>query len=357
MPMPALDTPVEKRYNNTLRDDKAWSLSRVASCHRNYHIRVSYVNIMGMLAKSGKSSSLVRKMVWVLERKNALPVEQLQAAIERIGAGDLTTPVTCQFEHADDAALAQALEAARAQLAERFGALNARREAQARFLAGMSHEFRTPLAGMEASVELLQENLRTLSPEETQQLLSSVQLSLSMLHQLIDNLLESSKLETNHFVLSRRATDIERLIGEAIRLTEPMFARRQQRLALDVPLEVQAFQADPTRVIQMLVNLLSNASKYSPVGSLVEVIVGQQQEALSVRVADRGRGVSQEKHGSIFMPFIRLEPETQQEHGSGIGLSVVKAIAEAHHGQVGVEAREGGGSVFWVTIPLTENAG
>lgn len=296
-------------------------------------------------------------MTRVLEPKNVLPVEQLRAAIERIGAGDLTTPVHCEFESTDDAVLAQALEAARAQLAKRFGALTARREAQARFLAGMSHEFRTPLAGMEASVELLQENLRTLSPEETQQLLSSVQLSLSMLHQLIDNLLESSKLETNHFVLSHRSTDIERLIGEAIRLTEPMLARRQQRIALEVPLELQAFQADPTRVIQMIVNLLSNASKYSPVGSLVEITVSQQQDALNVRVADRGRGVSQEKQGSIFLPFIRLEPETQQEHGSGIGLSVVKAIAEAHRGQVGVEAREGGGSVFWVTIPLTENAG
>lgn len=292
-----------------------------------------------------------------MERKNTPPAEQLREAIERIGAGDLTTPVPNAFEDAEGMALAQALEAARVKLADRFGALNARREAQARFLAGMSHEFRTPLAGMEASVELLQENLRSLSPEETQQLLNSVQLSLSMLHQLIDNLLESSKLETNHFVLSHRTSDIEHLIGEAIRLTEPMLARRQQRIVLEVPLDLQAFEADPTRIVQMFVNLLSNASKYSPVGSLVEVTVSQEQSALNIRVSDRGRGISPEKQGSIFMPFIRLEPETQQEHGSGIGLSVVKAIAEAHRGQVGVEAREGGGSVFWVTIPLVERSG
>src|SRR5215213_6944390 len=103
---------------------------------------------------------------------------QLQAAIERMGAGDLTTHVQADAQSAEVEQLAQALERTRERLAERFAVLEGRRDAQAHFLAGMSHEFRTPLAGMEASMELLQENLRSLSPEETQQLLNSVQLSL-----------------------------------------------------------------------------------------------------------------------------------------------------------------------------------
>jgi signal transduction histidine kinase len=284
-------------------------------------------------------------------------IEQLQAAIEQMGNGDLTTPVHVEGQSVEVELLAQALERTRAQVAERFVALERRRDAQAHFLAGMSHEFRTPLAGMEASMELLQENFRSLSPEETQQLLNSVQLSLSMLHQLIDNLLESSKLETQHVSLNRRVTEVELLLGEAIRLIEPMIARRRQRLSLEVPLEVLPIQVDPTRSIQMIVNLLSNASKYSPVESLIEIMVEQEQGTLRVSIADRGRGVAPEKQSSIFLPFIRLEPETHQEHGSGLGLSVVKAIAEAHHGRVGVEAREGGGSVFWVTLPLKERNG
>ncbi len=101
--------------------------------------------------------------------------------------------------------------------------------------------------------------------------------------------------------------------------------------------------------------LLSNASKYSPVGSLIEIVVAQSRDYVQVSIADRGRGIAPEKLSSIFVPFIRLEPETQQEHGSGLGLAVVKAIAEAHRGQVGVEARAGGGSVFWVRLPLMEN--
>ena len=227
-----------------------------------------------------------------------------------------------------------------------------RRKAQTYFLANMSHEFRTPLAGMQASVELLMENLHYLSLEEMQQLLNSVHLSLSMLHQLIDNLLESSKLEANHFSLNRRAAQVELLLGEAIRLVEPMFARREQRLTLEEPLALPALQVDPTRIIQVIVNLLSNASKYSPAGSTIDIIVERQDDSLRVCVADRGRGIAPEKQTNIFMPFVRLEPESQTDHGSGLGLSVVRAITEAHHGQVGVDARSGGGSVFWFTLPV-----
>jgi PAS domain S-box-containing protein len=227
-----------------------------------------------------------------------------------------------------------------------------RRKAQTYFLANMSHEFRTPLAGMQASVELLLENLHYLSTEEIQQLLNSVHLSLSMLHQLIDNLLESSKLEANHFSLNLRTAEVELLLGEAIRLVEPMLARREQRLTLEEPLTLPVLQIDPTRIIQVIVNLISNASKYSPAGSTIDIIVQWHNDSLRFCFADRGRGIAPEKQNSIFMPFVRLEPESQTDHGSGLGLSVVKAIAEAHRGQVGVDPRPGGGSIFWFTLPL-----
>jgi signal transduction histidine kinase len=281
-------------------------------------------------------------------------LDQLTDAAERMGNGDLTTVIRADTRSAKVERLAQTLEKTRAQLALNLEELAVRRKAQTYFLASMSHEFRTPLAGMQASLELLQENFRALSPEETQQLLNSIQLSLSMLHQLIDNLLESSKLETNHFALNRRESEIEPLLGEAIHLIEPMIARRRQRLTLDVPLDLPPLQVDPTRSIQMMVNLLSNASKYSSVGSVIEISVAAAGGYLRVSVADRGRGITPEKRESMFAPFVRLEPESQSDHGSGLGLAVVKAIAEAQQGKVGVEAREGGGSVFWFTLPLAE---
>ena len=232
-----------------------------------------------------------------------------------------------------------------------------RHKAQTYFLATMSHEFRTPLSGMRASVELLLENLRYLSMEETRQLLHSIRLGLSTLQQLIDNLLEGSKLEADHFVLKRRATEFDSLLGAAIRLVEPLIVRRGQRLALEEPLQLPELWVDPPRIIQALVNLLSNASKYSPNDSAIDIIVIQQSGQLRVSVADRGHGVAPEKQRSIFLPFVRLESELASEHGSGLGLSVVKAIIEAHQGQVGVETRAGGGSIFWFTLPLKNEIG
>ncbi len=228
-----------------------------------------------------------------------------------------------------------------------------RRRAQTYFLANMSHEFRTPLAGMQASVELLLENLRQLSADEMQQLLNSLHLSLSLLHQLIDNLLESSKVEANHFALNRRAVELEPLIGTAIRVVEPMILRRDQRLTVQLPLVLPALTADPTRIGQVIVNLLANASKYSPNDSVIDFSVERLDAALRISIADRGRGIAPDQQGGIFDPFVRLEPELT-DHGSGLGLSVVKAITEAHRGRVGVEARPGGGSIFWFTLPLGE---
>ncbi len=228
-----------------------------------------------------------------------------------------------------------------------------RRRAQTYFLANMSHEFRTPLAGMQASVELLLENLRQLSPDEMQQLLNSLHLSLSLLHQLIDNLLESSKVEANHFTLNRRAVELEPLIGTAIRVVEPMILRRDQRLTVQIPLALPSLTVDPTRIGQVIVNLLANASKYSPNDSVIDLAVERQDTMLRISVADHGRGIAPDQQGGIFDPFVRLEPE-QTDHGSGLGLSVVKAITEAHRGRVGVEARPGGGSIFWFGLPLAE---
>lgn len=302
------------------------------------------------------SSAGIGLVVGLFSRSRTRAIDQLTDAAVRMGSGDLSTPIQANTRSEKVDRLAQTLEKMRAQLSRNLEELTVRRRAETYFLASMSHEFRTPLAGMQASLELLQENFRALSPEETQQLLNSIQLSQSMLHQLIDNLLETGKLESNHFTLNRRESAVDPLLGEAVHLVEPMLSRREQRLTFEAPLDMPRLQLDPTRSIQMIVNLLSNASKYSPVGSVIGVIITREDGCVRVSIADRGRGISPEQRNNLFLPFVRLEPESALDHGSGLGLAVVKAIAEAHHGRVGVEAREGGGSIFWFTLPSMESA-
>ena len=221
------------------------------------------------------------------------------------------------------------------------------------FLANISHEFRTPLSAINASVELLLDDLEDLSTAEISELLNSIHMSVSGLQTLIDNLLESLSIEAGRFSIHRRRTDLNKIVIDAVRMMTPLLNRRQQRLTVEEPDELPQVYADPTRLTQVLVNLLSNASKYGPIKREIELTIRKIDERfLRIAVADRGSGVSPLDRKDIFRRFVRLESHAGAQYGIGLGLSVVKAIVDEHGGEVGVEPRPDGGSIFWFTIPL-----
>jgi PAS domain S-box-containing protein len=221
------------------------------------------------------------------------------------------------------------------------------------FLANISHEFRTPLSALNASVELLLEEIEELSLAEIAELLDSVHLSVTSLQTLIDNLLESTSIEAGHFRIHRRPTDLNDVIGEAVRLMKPLLDRRQQSLALYEPAELPLANIDPTRLTQVLVNLLSNASKYSPMEDTIELTVEDVgSDTLRLSVADGGPGISPHDRANLFRRFVRLGDRDETQYGVGLGLWLVKTIVEEHGGEVGVDNRPAGGAVFWFTMPL-----
>lgn len=221
------------------------------------------------------------------------------------------------------------------------------------FLANISHEFRTPLSALKASVELLLDEFDTLSTANLRELLNSLNRSVTGLQTLIDNLLESAKIEAGHFRIRRCLMDLTEVAGDAIHMTAPLLDRRRQKLAVNLPMHLRPINADPTRLTQVMVNLLSNASKYSPVGAGIGLSVEQIDETLlRVSVSDEGPGIQPEKHASLFQRFVRLDADNEGQYGVGLGLWVVKVIVEEHQGEVGVEQRPGGGSIFWFTLPL-----
>jgi signal transduction histidine kinase len=227
------------------------------------------------------------------------------------------------------------------------------RQLRSYFLANISHEFRTPLSAIHASVELLLDDLDSLSKDEIAALLHSVYLSVTGLQTLIDNLLESLSIEAGRFTIRRHASTLEQVIDQSVRVMRPLLDRREQSLQVDLPVSLPPVWMDPMRVTQVIVNLLSNASKYSPVRSPIELRVDPPDKAtLRVSVADRGEGIAEADRENLFRRFVRLEPADPGQYGVGLGLSVVKAIVEEHGGRVGVEARPGGGSTFWFTLPL-----
>ena len=221
------------------------------------------------------------------------------------------------------------------------------------FLANISHEFRTPLSTLNASIELLMDQADDLSPAEIRELLTPTHLSLLSLQSLVDNLLESSSIEAGSFRLRLRPVNLEDVMANALSIVRPLVERRRQTIAVSEPARLPTLQADGPRLTQALVNLLYNASKYSPIGRPIDLVISQRDGVVRLGVADRGMGISPEDRVNVFRRFMRLDAQAGEEQsGTGLGLYVVKRIAEAHGGAVGVDNRPGGGAVFWIDLPL-----
>jgi PAS domain S-box-containing protein len=221
------------------------------------------------------------------------------------------------------------------------------------FLANVAHEFRTPLSALGASVELLLDQAPDLTEAELQELLISLNLGILGLQTLVDNLLESASLEAGRFRVHMRPANLNQIVAEPLRLMQPLLEKYGQRLVVELPVTCPVVQADPRRTMQVLVNLLANASKYSPDQTEILLRATVEEGWIRIQVADQGPGISPEYQADLFRRFVPAKNQVDHaQPGAGLGLSVVKAIVEAQGGRVGVEARIGGGSIFWFTLPV-----
>jgi two-component system sensor histidine kinase KdpD len=134
-----------------------------------------------------------------------------------------------------------------------------------------------------------------------------------------------------------------------------LLERRNQNLVTSFPADLPRAEVDPMRLTQVLVNLISNASKYGPLDRPIGLdLLLEDADTLKISVSDQGSGISIQDRESIFHRFIRLDEKDKAQFGVGLGLSVVKAIVESHGGRVGLDARPGGGNIFWFTLPLRD---
>ncbi|MGC9522303.1 MAG: ATP-binding protein [Anaerolineae bacterium] len=229
------------------------------------------------------------------------------------------------------------------------------------FLANVAHELRTPLSALAASVQLLLDQLPDLSAAELEELLGSLHLGVWRLQSLVDNLLEAASLEAGHFRVFAHPCNVREIVAEAVFTIQPLVEQHRQRLVLEVPEVLPPARADFRRTVQVLINLLSNASKYGPERGVITVTVtvvpaGETSphasacDFIRIAVADQGPGLPE--RARTHLVSTSPDPSALQMGTAGLGLSVVKAIVRAQQGEVGVETRPEGGAVVWFTIPV-----
>jgi len=217
------------------------------------------------------------------------------------------------------------------------------------FVATVSHELRTPLGFIKGyATTLLRENANW-DLETRREFLTVIDEETDRLKELIDNLLDSSRLQSGALRMDFQPVRLDTILNDL-----PLRARSfDEKLTVDVKLEVSNLkvQADPTRLAQVFDNLLSNAVKYAP-GSTVKLTLTSQDDHAHIKVCDQGPGISPEDLPNIFTRFYRVHNQNRAIRGTGLGLFICRRIINAHDGEITAESVFGEGTTFHIYLPL-----
>lgn len=219
-------------------------------------------------------------------------------------------------------------------------------------LANISHEFRTPLSAQLASIELLLDQLPGLTVDQIGELVLSLQRGTLRLTQLIDNLLESVRIEAGYYTIRHQQVSIDDVIEQALELTRPLLNQRDQEVVVELPYPLPPLLGDASRLTQVFVNLLANANKFAPPGSTIQIGGVVENETVTVWVEDQGAGLPSPNTTLLFVPFVRasVSLEEPESGGVGLGLWIVKSIVERHGGRVDAQS-SASGTRMSVTLP------
>lgn len=222
---------------------------------------------------------------------------------------------------------------------------------KSQFISMVSHELRTPLTSIRASMQLLIADEMT-GNDDADQLVRVALSNADRLIRIVNDILDMSKIEAGEMLVSPRATRLRPILDDSIR-SVAAFARDAGVSIVGPEGEYDEVTADPDRTVQVLVNLLSNAIKHAPPGSQVEILADREGPLMAVAIRDHGPGIPARKVDFIFEPFTQLDgSDSRRIAGTGLGLTIARALAEKQGGGIRVASREGEGATFTLTIPL-----
>lgn len=321
--------------------------------------QLEVVENVQLLSNSIGTAILLAIGAWLVRRQILLPLTDLKDQLQLRSSIGSERPVTVrsslrEIEVVADGinSLIEAQTRTHAAQRDRDAAQSADR-LKSMFLATMSHEIRTPLTGLVGALELASD---AHSSAEREQFLNIARISSEHLMQLLDDVLDFSRIEADQLILHTKDVSIRDVIDDAISLMRPKATAKALGIRVDLGAPLMA-TTDPLRLRQILVNLLSNAIKFSAQGSIDVASRRTAGDGVEISVSDRGSGVPPDKLESIFDAFRQSRSDlSRRQPGTGLGLAISRRLARALGGDLVARNRAGGGSVFALTLPNVREA-
>lgn len=274
------------------------------------------------------------------------PVRHLQEAAQCVAQGDFRhrVPVTTRDELG--------------QLAESFNMMAERLEKSERLrrqmIADIAHELRTPLTVIQGDLQAILDGVYKPTP----QVIASIHEESLLLTRLVSDLRELSLAEAGELRLEKSVTDLREIVRHAVTVIDPALRAKNIALTLELPQHPVSVEIDAQRIEQVLLNLLTNAERYTPEGGQIRVVLSMRDSNAIVHVSDTGPGIKPEDLPYVFERFWRTDKSrSRATGGSGLGLAIAKYFVEAHGGRIWAESVQGQGATFAFALPLPLSAG
>jgi signal transduction histidine kinase len=232
--------------------------------------------------------------------------------------------------------------------------LELQEEARARglFIDVLAHELRTPLTPILASTSMMKDVLESGPDNIQKKLATNILVSAQTLARRLEELLDVARYSRGTFKLNLQPVDLNKFIDDVMARFKPTTDQRKQKLVFELHGNLPIAEIDPSRLEQVLINLLSNASKFSEVNGEIFFRADAVDETVLFEVRDNGIGISADEQARLFQPYHRVEQDRQRFPGIGLGLAVAKQIVEAHNGKIWLTSEIGQGSTFSFMIPV-----
>jgi signal transduction histidine kinase len=224
--------------------------------------------------------------------------------------------------------------------------------AKTNFIATISHELKTPIASLQMCAQLISDQRIGVLNEEQQKIVNSLKDETNRLSKLVSELLDLSQVETGNVKLTLGSVSPIKLVEQAIDSIKVQAERNNINLELDAPKDLPEVKADSEKATWVLINLLSNAIRYTPENGKIEIRVEKNEDQVFFSVQDFGPGIEEKYLSRVFDKFFQVPGTT---HGTGLGLAISKEFVEAQNGTITLESKYGYGSTFIVSLPQSKS--